>query len=370
VAQRCGMAKSTVSLALRGDPRVMASTAQRIRALAAKMGYDPTPHYMARRLALLKHGVRLVNRVVGLLFPPAVYAAPFYARLLQGLVEDLTANDFNLIAGCFADDIKRTSIYHLLARGDVDALAFYQEAEILDPLVAQARAIAGFGDRPIMSLLFPNPRASAVVANETEAMRQAVRHLLALGHRHFLLVSVDLGSADRILAMPRWRGVILALGDAGLPANHWHLLPLAGRWMDPLRAPHYLNIADSPSSSAATDEWSSRLVSYLRQRPEITAILTQNDAAALNIWHLLHQTGWRIPDDYSLVGFDDTDPMFDASGRNLLATIRMPLVEVGREASRILRQRILGEIKEDRTVCLPAQFIPRASVAPPSRHAS
>ncbi|MCX7936005.1 MAG: substrate-binding domain-containing protein, partial [Planctomycetota bacterium] len=237
--------------------------------------------------------------------------------------------------------------------------------EVLDPILAQARAISGFGDRPVMSLLFANPLASAVVADEAEAMRQAVQHLLSLGHRHFLLLGVDLGSPEKMLALPRWRGAVAALEEAGISPSHRHLLPLARGWLDPLRAPHYLG--ESQEHGATAVEFGDMLVKRLRQKSEITAILAQNDAAALHVWHVLHQVGWRIPEDYSLVGFDDTDPMLDASGRNLLSSIRMPLVEVGREAGRLLRQRIEGEIQEDRTITLPAQFIPRASVAPPAR---
>ena len=121
IARRCRVAKSTVSLALRGDPRVQPKTVKRIRAVAAKLGYDPAQHESARRLALRKYGGRALSKVVGFLCPEQGYTFPFYSRLLQGALEGFSPAGFNVVAGTFlrrpSGEIEPpTSLEHLLSR--------------------------------------------------------------------------------------------------------------------------------------------------------------------------------------------------------------------------------------------------------------
>ena len=107
------------------------------------------------------------------------------------------------------------------------------------------------------------------------------------------------------------------------------------------------------------------LASYLREHPEITAVLAMNDASALRAWALLEREGIRVPRDVSIVGFDDTDPKLDADGRNLLTTVRLPLEELGREAARQLVGAITGRTKREEPVILPTELVVRGSTAVP-----
>lgn len=368
IAKRCRVAKSTVSLALRGDPRVEERTATRIRAAAEKMGYDSSLHDVARRLALRKTGVRTVSRVIGLLCPTHAYTFPFFTRLLEGVLETLSEKGFNVVTGTYqrkpsGEVLPQTSLHHLLCRGDLDGLIYYSDPKTFERVIEEARGHPGFGDRPVVSLLFAAAGCSAVLADEEEGGRRAARHLIELGHRHVLQFSTRYAATAGPVTVSRWTGVRRAFCEHSLePVRYLRELEAPRVWVDPISVPHELGAIDRSGNG---DDEGRQLIACLRAHPEITAILAQNDSAALNAWRVLHRAGRRIPQQISIVGFDDTDPMQDQEGRNLLTSVRLPLQEVGRRAGQIVLRRVLGEQEKDVEVILPAELMVRASTAAP-----
>jgi LacI family transcriptional regulator len=108
-----------------------------------------------------------------------------------------------------------------------------------------------------------------------------------------------------------------------------------------------------------------KTIEIMQKYPNTTAILAANDFVALSIASALQDAGHRIPEDISIVGYDDSEALLDRKLNNILTTIRLPLEDIGREAARLLLGRITGDIKEDRTVLLPVSLIQRGSTAPP-----
>jgi LacI family transcriptional regulator len=105
----------------------------------------------------------------------------------------------------------------------------------------------------------------------------------------------------------------------------------------------------------------------LRAHPEITAILAHNDLYAGSLHATLTGAGYRIPEEMSLVSFDDTDPVLNAHGHNILTTVHIPLLEIGQAAGRVIIGRVTGEMLADTTEVLPVRLTERASTAPPAR---
>ncbi len=97
----------------------------------------------------------------------------------------------------------------------------------------------------------------------------------------------------------------------------------------------------------------------------MTGILALNDACALNIWDTLQEVGVRIPEQISLIGFDDTDPYLGDGGRNLLTSVRLPLYDMGREAARIIMQHITGELTQHVERTFSVRLMVRNSTMPP-----
>ena len=96
--------------------------------------------------------------------------------------------------------------------------------------------------------------------------------------------------------------------------------------------------------------------------PEITAVMGMNDASVIYLWHLLSDIGWKIPEDISLIGFDDTDSMLDNTGRNNLTTIKVPLREIGRQAANLLLGSLAQSNVEKKQIILPVELTIRKSV--------
>ena len=99
----------------------------------------------------------------------------------------------------------------------------------------------------------------------------------------------------------------------------------------------------------------------MHAHPEVTGILALNDACALNIWDTLEEIGVHIPQQISLIGFDDTDPYPGERGRNLLTSVRLPLHEMGRDAARVLLQHITGELDHHVEHTCPVRLMVRHS---------
>jgi LacI family transcriptional regulator len=371
IARRCRVAKSTVSLALRGDPRVQPKTAARIRTVAGKLGYNADQHESARRLALRKYGTRALSKVIGFLCPEQGYTFPFYARILQGVLEGFSPAGLNVVAGSFVrkpsgEIDPTTSLEHLLSRGDLDALIYYSDERTFAPVLQRVRMNPGFQDRPVLSLLFAATGCSCVLTDEEDGACRAAGHLLDLGHRNLLLLGTQYTPQEGPLAPARWAGVRRAFGSLGLNAErHLRFLAATRKWVDPIALPHALH--EIGTTQADENGSSTALLEFLRAHREITAIVAQNDSMALRAWHTLYQADLRVPADMSIVGFDDTDPMLDESGRNLLTTVRLPLLEAGREAARLLTRRVTGELDHDETVRLATEFVARSSTAAPRK---
>ncbi len=102
----------------------------------------------------------------------------------------------------------------------------------------------------------------------------------------------------------------------------------------------------------------------LDRYPEISAVLVPGDYFVAQVREVLEYRGLRIPEDISLIGFDDTDPLLDGTGHNILTTIHLPLEDVGRQAAQLLIDHILGQGTGERQIMLPASLTVRASTAP------
>lgn len=368
IARQCAVAKSTVSLALRGDARVRPETTKRILAVATEMGYDPLRNDTARRMAMARHGATAMTHVIGLLCPRQAYTLPFYTRMLQGLLEGFSPSGYNLVTGTYTIGDPVTSLQYLMSRGDLDALIIYRDPVEASSFIERITRNSGFANRPIVSLLFPYAGCLRVLADEENGAYRSARHLLELGHRHLLEFRTDHGDGDQPVSAARWKGVRRAFDEAGLACEpHLHFLPAPLSWTEPINLPHELD----PHGTAIFDtQQGDPLVQYLHAHPEITGILAQNDAVALRTWHTLHRAGLRIPEEISLIGFDDTDPMYAADGRNILTTVRMPLMRVGFEAAHLLLRRLAGEVGDDEQIMLPTDLVIRESTAPAPRQSA
>jgi LacI family transcriptional regulator len=362
IAKACGVGKTTVAAAIYGTGRVSEGTRGEILRVAAELGYDPAQQTAARRLAQRKSKQPVLNHTLGLFSSLHLTAGTYTGEPYRGMAEVCTRERFAILLTYLPPQaFGHDPTYQLpsaFARGDADGaiLVGFQ-----GPLIGILRALPGFGDRPLVSLFQPAEGASSVTSDDRQGTRDATRQLLAEGHRHFLHLYAP---AESPIPRMRVAGIHDALRAAGLaPTAHLAGLDLPSQLLNPLTAPHVLPREGAPAQDITLG--ADILLPYLRAHPEITAIFCENDPMALHLWHLLHNAGLRVPDDISLVGFDDTDGMLDTLGINHLTTIRLPLYEMGRTATELLIQRITGHQPTDEQRILPVDFLARRSTAPP-----
>ncbi len=373
VADRCGVAKATVSRALNGNPEINSTTAARIRDMAAALGYDPAHFHQARRLAARRSGRRVLNHQVALLLPAYFHTSRYFSELFHGLLNTLTPRGYgisiSIIPGSHADAFPLT-FHPGIVRGEIDGVVLVGHPSHDKKVLPQLRRHLRDYPCPIVTMILPNAGCASVVADDAQGGYLAAQHLIAQGHRHIVYVYDGI---EHHGFFRRRDGLWRALREANIEFDPWtSCFP----WCGVPIIPHHLETTGALLDSDAAGGESS-LLRLLREQPDITALLAQNDVTALQIWYLLRSAGYRIPEDISLVGYDDSDPLLDARGRNMLTTIALPLREIGQRAAELLLHQIDTAVVEATGLTLGVELVrrkttrraPAAGAGPrPARH--
>jgi DNA-binding LacI/PurR family transcriptional regulator len=178
-------------------------------------------------------------------------------------------------------------------------------------------------------------RFPVVDTDQSDGARQAVRHLLKLGHRTVWHVTGPARSYAGGRRAQAWRDVLEEAGRPVPPPEH-------GDW-----------------SALSGYEAGRRLA----DNPECTAIFVANDQMALGVLRALHERGRRVPQDVSVVGFDDIPDA--AAYLPPLTTVHQDFAEVGRRCVQGLLEQIRDTRVRPGTVLVPTTLVERASTAPP-----
>lgn len=345
IAARCGVTQNTVSVALRGKKgEVSPAVRDHILRVAAEMGYDPIQNDGARRLAQRRGGVTPISQVIGVFFPPHFSHFRYFSSILQGILDICTDESFGVLMSYLPDN-PPFALPPIFGRGDIDAVICIAHHRIQQCLVEQLRHNPVFGSRPIISLIRPCDGCSAVLTDDISGEAALATHLLELGHRHLVYFR---GIEEDYPSTQRLRGIRQAYHAHGLdPDVYLHLVVID---------------YDQPREQGMLHP----LLALLRARPEITAILAPHDQMARDIFSGLTHAGYRIPEDISLVGYDDAEEVQDANGVNILTTMRLPLVELGSTATTLAIDQIRTQLTTPVDHCLVPTLVVRQSTAPPS----
>ena len=318
VAKAAGVSKSTVSRVLDERlPRSRNATAERVRRVAAELGYVRDPMAAAmRRAGTGTIGVvvpRLTDTVMAMLYEEISAAGA--ARGLFAVVA--TTND--------EPAHERLAVASLLRRR-VDGLVLTtaRMGAAADPsdAVPQVLALRSDGVRP------------AALGDDPLGAHLAVRHLVDLGHRRIGLVG---GPAYASSARGRQAGYAQALAEAGSPA-----------------AP---SLVTGDAFSMEAGEIAGRALLDRVDRP--TAIFAVNDNTAIGVMAAAHALGLRIPEDLSLVGYNDIPVVSRLPVP--LTTVRVPFGAIAVNALDLLQEALTGVAP--RTIVAAPTLIPRRSTA-------
>jgi LacI family transcriptional regulator len=321
VALEAGVSSSTVSRILNGTARVKPEKAERVRQVIERLGFRPD--HAARTLA----GGR--TSTVGVI--TQFIDSPFYGEVLRGIEDTLRqAHYVPLFVSGHWDQKEEMACVDLLLERKVDGLIAVSScltdealAEISEtvPLVVTGRRLKG-------------PRIASLDYDNIGGARHAVEHLIGLGHRDIAFISGPTSHAD---ARERLGGYMAALG--------------AKAHRDPRL------IVDADYQEQGGYEATQRL---LASGVRFTAILAANDQMAFGVRLALHERGLRVPQDVSLVGFDDL--YFSRYMTPPLTTVHHSAQDLGRLASEAWME-LVQEAQPGHQL-LPTELVVRQSTGP------
>jgi DNA-binding LacI/PurR family transcriptional regulator len=333
VAREAGVSKTAVSFAFNSPERLSPDTATRIREVADTLGYRPHP--VARMLSQRR------TRTLGVLTPQAlsvVFANPFFATFSEGVAAAAEEAGYGLL---FVSPLYG-SLARAVGRATVDGFVAIGLSEE-HPEVGQIRT----ADLPIVlvdSAAFPEH--AAVDTDDEGGARAAAEHLLALGHRDFLVIGVEPPTPGALadfggIVGRRLAGYRAALAGAGIE------LPDERVVVGPATV--------DGGAACLTNAWEDGLRS--------TAVLAMSDAMAIGALSAAGRLGLRVPEDLSVVGFDDIEVARHVHPP--LTTVRQPVRRKGEEACRLLLQAIeQGEKAHPEHRRLETRLIVRGSSGP------
>jgi LacI family transcriptional regulator len=331
VARVAGVSVSTVANVLSRPTIVAEETRSRVERAIRHVGY--VRNGPARQLR------GLPSPIVGSVILDL--ANPFYAEMNRG-IEDRLARAGCVVLACSTDlrADKERQILELLREQAVRGV-------IISPVGRDRAVLLEMSRRGMPVVLIDHPRGRldlcAAAVDDPLGGRLAAEHLLALGHRRIAYLG---GVTDAEPVQRRRRAVRQALAAAGLdPGNA--LLDVRM----PIHPPPLVEAA-----AGAVDR-------ILAARPRPTAVIALNDTAALGLLHGLAAAGIRVPDEMSVLGYDDLP--FAARLAPPLTTVSQPRYQLGHTAADLL----LDEARPGHThrqVTFRPALVVRASTAPPS----
>ncbi|HEY5515762.1 MAG TPA: LacI family DNA-binding transcriptional regulator [Pengzhenrongella sp.] len=326
VARVAGVSTATVSRALRGLPNVSVATRQRVRVVAAELGYVASPS-----AASLASGR---TRTIGLLTPWVNHW--FFANVIEGAERALRAEGFDALLHTF--EVSRRAPRR---RVDVDLLRRRVDGILVVGLpldVIEVRELIGLG-HPVIFIGSSVEGQVTVRLDDLATGRMATEHLIGLGHRRIGHIS---GSPDDVTPfsppVARREGWVAALREAGIPLTtgldvHGHFDLDGGR-----ESMHIL----------------------LRQCPDLTAVFAASDEMAMGAILAARDLGLRVPQDISVIGVDGHD-LGELVG---LTTMVQPALEEGAIAATLLLEMIAG-LAVPQDVVYQTELIDRGSTGCP-----
>jgi DNA-binding LacI/PurR family transcriptional regulator len=323
VARRAGVSKSLVSLVMRGADHVSPGRRDAVTRAAAELGYRPNA--MARSL------VQRRTHMIGVMLSDL--HNPFFADIVAGIQDEAARTGYKVLVntGSRAAPAEADAVETLL---QLRADGIILTSPVLDDAVIEQAS------REVPIVLVGRdgrgPSVDSVTNDDHAGAEMAVEHCVSLGHRRIAHIDGGHGAG----APDRRRGYEAGMKRLGLGAE----------------------VMMVPGTYTEEGGHAGCLV-LLAQLPRPTAIFAANDLAAIGALNAIEESGLKVPDDVSLVGYDNTSL---AALRHIsLTTLHQPRREMGRLALSTLRERMDDGRGQPRRVVLAPTLVVRASTAPP-----
>jgi DNA-binding LacI/PurR family transcriptional regulator len=329
-----GISRSTIRLALH------AAKAESLIASVAGKGtfVSATP------------GKQVNSHLIGFIIP--YFRSSFDSQLLRGAEAVLRAQHYRvLFCNSERQVAEENRLLHLLIQDHAAGILIWpvmdqRSRRVLFDLVHQHIPIT------LLDRTFPKIQADAVLCENFNGGYAATQHLIALGHRKIVFMARP--HLNLLPIAERLRGYRQAMRDARLKPCEPLLIGAAREISTDYALRSYTN---------ANGEDIQQLRKYLKLPNRATAIFAMNDLMALQVLRAAELAHVRVPQELSIVGFDDMD--FASHLETPLTTIAQDPFALGQEAARVLLQRIAKPSRAPRQFVLPTHLVVRKSTAPP-----
>lgn len=328
VAEQAGVSVAVVSYVINDGPRpVSPHTRAKVERAIEELGYYPNE--LARSLRLQQ------SSTIGLVIPNLTN--PVYAEIATSMEAMCTREGYLVLLGNSGrDPVRENKLVRMLRAKQVDGVVMIptQDPKDVIALLNQARI-------PRVVLEHDLPDQHCIIVDDLAGGRLGTEHLLNLGHRRIALIRRTPSGAT---SSQRLLGYCQALETAGIEFDPKLVIECGPGQGEGYRAmQRLLELADLP-----------------------TAVFTHNDVLAIGAMHAIRMGGLCIPEDMSVVGYDDT--VTSAYLGPSLTTVKFPKEEMGDRAAHMILQ--LAQHKEDlpaQTLRLPVELVVRASTGPSPR---
>lgn len=329
VARLAGVSRATVSYVINdrheGPILITEETRQKILAAADHLGYEPDSAAQSLRMQ--------VSRNIGVLIPDLLN--PHYWQIVSGVEEMVQTKGYDLLltSTSLRPDREHSALRSLLRRR-VDGLILDltysdQDQQELKTIIHRRN--------PVVTLGEASAELDSVSPDDRRGSRQLIQHLFDLGHRR---IGYVYGVAHHPLGLHRLESYLQMMAEIGQMESEHNVEYCGAKISDGYQAAQRL----------------------LERVPRPTAIMAINDLLAIGVMHAVAERGLRIPEDISIVGFDDI--VQSAFLTPALTTVQMHAEEMGRTAARLLFERMADPERPPQHVEVPTLLVKRSSTGP------
>lgn len=327
VAELAGVNPATASRVLNPGTRhlVRPETARRVEAAARKLGYEP--NRVARSLRTRR------SYSVGVVIPDLMN--PLFPPIVRGIEDTLAPAGYTaLLTSTDGDPSRERTMFDALRGRQVDGFIMATAASresLVGEVVEDSLPVV------LVNRTLDKAGVFAVVPDDRRGIRQAVDHLVELGHRRIGHVAAPQTTSTGLLRCQGFREAAAAHGlDGGM-----------------------ITYASAFAEEAGVQAARKLLSSW----PDCTAVVAGNDLIALGVYRAAAEAGRTCPDDLSVVGFNDM-PFADKFAPPL-TSVHVPMYELGSRAAELLLERLRSASAVPRTLLLETRLVVRGSTAPP-----
>jgi DNA-binding LacI/PurR family transcriptional regulator len=328
VARAAGVSKGTVSNVFSNKRPISKEVRERVLTIAEQLNYKP--NYWARSLVMKQ------TRIIGLnMKAEKVKFSQFHLALINGVLNACYERGYRLLVNTLSENYKQQVEHQVSDPVDGEIL--------LDPAVSDPRIEDRIAQKiPLVVIGKPPKKYESILSyvdnNNISAAEKVTEYLLSLGHKEILFLNAP---TFRTVCKDREQGYYNALKEEGISVRPGLIISTDGKL-------------------TSIDFGYEKTKKVLKDRPEITAIITDTDKMALGAYRAAAELGRQIPEDLSIVAFSD-DSVYAAEFSPPLTSVRLNGEMLGSEAAKLLIDQLGSDQPLAKRVVVPTEFIKRGS---------